>query len=976
MSRRWASVAIALVAAAYFVSFVTYGAFGEDEGLLLMQFARTARGDLPYVDYHTGYPPGTFYLNAALFRLFGESILPIRLLLVAVNATTTGLIFALAELLAGPVIAATAALGWAAYLPVFAGHFASFNIPYPTWYATCAFLIAQRAFDAYLVRGRASALVVAGAAAGIAFAFKQNTGALAMLACGIVLAIVHAGRDDPDARPARALLVGAAVFLLMGFTSAVTILETCLVIGPMLVLLAGRTFRARGTVPWRARLWPDIAGLAVAGIVPNLPWLVVFLHILGVRGIAKEIFLVGSDFDLVYASPYPTPFGLPAIWPFAAAVLLTATASLGRAVARGRVASGTAVAVAGSLAGVGVLTLAALARMPEGFARAVMLQVQHLGFYTLPMFAVWLGVVFLGRLRDDGPLGMTARRVLGALVFSTALLAELYPRVDTTHLILAMPSALVLAAWATARLVRLWAPILRTTPRVLTGTTVVAGMGIALVALVPNVVGLVSFDGGWPHRPAQAALESTRLPIHVEAERSEDVRALNVVLAYLRSHVDPAEPIFAFPACAMVPFALGLRTPTAHDYFFAGRPDHLEEAAIVRRLEQVRPRWVLTLNRRLYFFANAPNYYFILRDFIRSRYVLAARIGRYDVMRRRDVPGELVERDDFGPAPDAARALELLADVDGEWRRAGARAIIGDATTPAEVSARAARIAPDETSRLLVVRGLGGLGDPLAIPYLVDVFRTGGIRLRNEAGGALTYIALAVLDRPSIFGGGGDAPHDALAPSVVATLDGAWLRDMLTEEWSRGIIGVFAAWAATERGDTDVAPMLVDIMTTETKRPYLQISAAYGLARLGKPEALCKAVTMLGRFKHEIQDTFPTLLLTLVHDRAELLAECLQNGLGQPLALGREVTAWVSGQAGLASVGPALETAASDGDRRVRIAAMWALGAVRHEPARGLLQARTSDDDPEVRAFAAEALAKLDVPADGRPTSEARRTAP
>jgi hypothetical protein len=974
VSRRWAPLAIAVVAAAYFASFLGYGAFGEDEGLLLMQFARTARGELPYVDYHTGYPPATFYLNAALFRVFGESVLPVRALLVVVNAASVGMIFALARPLAGSVLAATAALGWAAYLPVFAGHFASFNIPYPTWYATCAFLAAQWAFDAHLVGRRSSSLVLAGVAAGVAFAFKQNTGALAMLACGIVLALVHAGRGDVDERRARVLLVLAAVFLLVGFTSAVSVLEACVVLGPVFVLLAGRVVWSRGLVPWGGRLWSAIARIAVAAMIPNLVWLAVFLPILGLGGIAREIFLVGSDFDLVYASPYPLPVGLPSVWPFAAALGLVAAAWLGRAVARGRLAAGRAIAVAAVMAAASFATLAWLARMPEGLARAVMLQVQHLGFYTLPMFTAWLGVVFLVRLRADGPIGMTTRRVLGALVFATALLAELYPRVDTTHLILAMPSGLVLAAWAAARLARLWAGILGTSRRVVTAAMAGAGVLLALAALVPSLAGIVSFDGGWPHRPPQVALESDRLPIHVEVERGEDIRAVNVLLDHLRRHVDPHEPIFAFPAAAMVPFALGLRTPTAHDYFFAGRPDHLEEAGIVRRLRDVAPRWVLTLNRRLYFFANAPNYYFILRDYVRRHYVLDARIGRYDVLRRRDVPGHLVERDDFGPEPDEARALEMLADVDVEWRRAGAEAIVGDATTPEEVSERAARIAPDEATRLLVLRGLGALGDPLAIPYLIDVFRTGTSRLRNEAGGALTFITLAILDRPYLLGGV-RGPHEERVASVLAGLDGAWLREALATEWMRARVGVFAAWAATERGDTDVDPILEDIVVSEVKRPYLQISAAYGLARAGKPNALCAAVGMLGRFKHEIQDTFPTLLLSLVPTHPDLLARCLREGLGQPIALGREVTAWLAGQAGLTAVAPALETVASDPDRRVRIAAVWALGRLRHEPARALLVRDAAGDDDELRVFAREALARLDAPAGTDDDVSAARTA-
>jgi hypothetical protein len=314
---RAGTLLVVVLATAYFAAFVHYGLLLEDEGLMLLQIARVFRGEQLYVDIHTGYPPGVFLLNAALWHLSGiESTLPIRAVLALVNAASVGLVFVLARPLAGGALAAAVALGWGAYLPVFVGHFAAFNVPYPSWYATCGFLATQLAVDRHLVTGRRRALVAAGMAAGLTFFVKQNSGALAVVACGLTLAVPRAATGDPDRYLARLLLVLAALFLLGGFTQAMGAMESSFIIGPALVLLAGRLVVARTPVPHDGgRLAGKLALITAGALAVTVPWLVPFLWALGVGGLLREIFLVGTDFALVYATPYPIPFGFPDAWP-------------------------------------------------------------------------------------------------------------------------------------------------------------------------------------------------------------------------------------------------------------------------------------------------------------------------------------------------------------------------------------------------------------------------------------------------------------------------------------------------------------------------------------------------------------------------------------------------------------------------------------------------------------------------------------
>ena len=50
-----------------------------DEGLILVGAERVFRGDVPFRDFWNTHPPGQIWLTAGLFRLFGETMLSLRI---------------------------------------------------------------------------------------------------------------------------------------------------------------------------------------------------------------------------------------------------------------------------------------------------------------------------------------------------------------------------------------------------------------------------------------------------------------------------------------------------------------------------------------------------------------------------------------------------------------------------------------------------------------------------------------------------------------------------------------------------------------------------------------------------------------------------------------------------------------------------------------------------------------------------------
>jgi hypothetical protein len=85
----------------YLLPFCRFILMNADEGVVLQGAQRILEGQIPYRDFFSFLPPLSFYWTAALFKLFGDSILVPRTALLLYGAVFTSLTYLLARRTAG-----------------------------------------------------------------------------------------------------------------------------------------------------------------------------------------------------------------------------------------------------------------------------------------------------------------------------------------------------------------------------------------------------------------------------------------------------------------------------------------------------------------------------------------------------------------------------------------------------------------------------------------------------------------------------------------------------------------------------------------------------------------------------------------------------------------------------------------------------------------------------------------------------------
>jgi hypothetical protein len=703
----------------------------------------------------------------------------------------------------------------------------------------------------------------------------------------------------------------------------------------------------------------DAAAIVAGFIALNLAWLVYFLPRMGLAGLGRDILLLGAGVERIYRLYVPEA----SLWSVLTLVLLGMALVVPRAVRRGWI--GRLGLTVGGAIGILALAIAAqrLAVAPEGLVVSIVLQLENLSYFVFPLIFAAVVLRWIDDQRRTDPLARGAltgslAAWTPALVYGLLLFLQLFPRIDFMHVVISMPSALVVAAGALVRAERYWVEELGFDAR--PGNA--AGrraLRIARVAAVTPIAlalaarGAPMLDARFQLAPTPGwrrttSLGNAAMPVAVERDRDHDLRELRAVAAFVKRETGPQDAIVAFPALGIVPFLTDRRTPVPHDYFYPGRPSHADEAAMLDEIAAARPALVVSLNDRMGYFSGSPAYYFQLRDYVQREYELVRRIGRFDILMRRDLAEQRPDlarptglgrhfstsltRGEYrdavlrtreiarrGTDADLKELAPQLAAVDRQVRGRAIAAISAVAQRePGGFDAVAEQVAPDRRLRLLLLRGLGEFGDPSALPFLSRAFLSGDFRTHAEAATAINYVlARELSSRFSLA----EAPSAALwqIPPQILNEEMVGRVDEILE---RQRIGPLAALAMARGGRRDLGDHLVHF-TDRRDGTWYRIVAAYSLHQLGRQDALG---TLLGTINEDplAEQYVPSLLLDpAVIDPAAtraLLAEQAKSSLPAE----RELVAWMTPYLPPGDPPIPLDELQRDPVAEVRYAADWA----------------------------------------------------
>ncbi len=993
-----AAILVFAVAFAYFALFVHYGLNVDDEGTLLAEFYRTFRGELPYRDFHMGYTPLGHYFQAALFRCFGVSVVPLRWALAVCHSLVAMLLFAIGRRVMPTAFAVLAPAVYVAIIPFYPGEFASFNIPYPAWWVVLFGVAGFWALLRYQETTHFGWLAASGVLTGVSLGFKPNVGLFQFAAAGLVLLVLL--EPPADGRASRwqvalwwLLAAGISGGLAGVFGSQASTRDVGIFLLPViavLVVLAARRIAGRSAdVPSHGLFATGVVfGLATAAAI--VPWIVVFIRALGRQRFMRLVLFIGAGFERYYY----VPFHYAGPWDSALVVAVIAAACLGF-LARARRLPRTLFFAGAAIGGVGAAIALWRADMPEGLHAAVVSRTEDLSF-TATLVVHWAALATMLPVlwsRRRTPRELTS---LAILIGAYSMYLQLYPRSDFMHVIAAVPLTLVLGAGLAAGLAAAMAetPGLGAPARVL----LIGGtLAFAAFRVVPNLGAIAT----WEHGPAWrqlATLDLRGAPLGLELGRWPRLRTLHDAATYVNANTAEGEAVFTFPAIELVAFLADRPQATRRGHFFPAWPGHDVEAEVVDALAAAPPRLVVVLHAHQFFFVGAPAYYYALREFLAARYRQVAQFGDYAVLARHDVPDEALHMPDGVPdTPPGVDAWSMSSSAS-----AALEARYGDALRglPEERLAAATQLAadrldypwppvaallddPDPRIRGAALQALAGAVDPgVAVPLARALLqgavpasmRLGALRrISASADGRVIRPLLEML--PDLI----DLRERQL---VLSALDGIasklaisdyWLGDrrgfrlspldvpgrrkwraMLADSGEDARVRFFLAWVLPRLGDQRSIPALY--VTLGSNWPVLVSAAVQGLVRLHADprfDLLDRLLTYVGS-----EPTFaPSIALEMYHRDKAATRRTLRAALETGPLLDQAPIAWLMAATGDRHFRGDYLRLLHIPIRELRLAALAGLTRIADPRTRAAIEPATVDPDFAIREFAERASA-------------------
>lgn len=605
-----AVLAVLVLAGLAFVPALGIGLEWTDLGQLVYPGWRLAHGELPYRDVPHFYWPSLFVVEAAVFRVLGEDLWSIRVLLLVVKAVNAALVFALATRVARPAFAwgVTAVFVAFAAAPTLWIFQAPYGVHFTLLVQLAALLVLARA-----PRLRPSTLLVAGLLLGFGATFKQTTGVFGVVAVACWLADAPAGGGARLGRLWHAAVLAAAALFAVGYVAKGTLDPSAvLLVTPLLVGIAlGLRRRAAAPAAGEPGALSALFVLAAGTVAAPAAWLAFY----AVQGALPALL-----FSTVTGLPQRVAWYVPLPAPDRTAV------GIGLALLAGTVA-----AVAHGplrLAGrVTVLACALVAAVAAAMAvaRGVWFPDWALVLWWipyLPLACVAIGLPFACATRDR------ARTPELLWWYGAAQLLSLHPAADLPHAVLVLPAVLPIAAHACDRL---WTLGAQTRQRVLVAAVLGAALGlpfaIATVETIQSVRALKPGDAAIPRASG----------IDRGVPRAGAAAAL---LADLQQRVPAGAPLVALPSSPLVYFLADRASLFGRDeivlYFAtvgAMRVEEarglLDDAAMASRLDAARPvivrdgRWDGAIVAAI-----APT----LAQRIADGWRVAARYGQWEVL--------------------------------------------------------------------------------------------------------------------------------------------------------------------------------------------------------------------------------------------------------------------------------------------------------------------------------------------------------